>query len=106
MTWDRFGYDEPGSRTRQAWLRTWLATLAVSALMLRGLAVTGAGWLPAVVVLAGLVALGGIAMSRSARLGPRHSPAPSRRLLPGAAGVVIALAILAAAYLLLQGQST
>jgi hypothetical protein len=73
-------YDEPGTRTRQAWLRTSLTALGVALLAERGLVLAGAprwvmalGLLPAIVVL-------GVAVIRVTQLREGHSD-PARTLV-------------------------
>jgi hypothetical protein len=94
-------HDEPGSRTRLAWLRTCLAALAVGALMLRGLILAGAGWVALSSVVACVLAFIALAMARSVRLGPLHSPSPSPVLLVAAAMVIVVLAALGLVYVVL-----
>jgi hypothetical protein len=88
-------YDEPGTRTRQAWLRTCLGLLAVSLFIARGLAlghvpagVVAVALLPAVVFLA-------MAVWRSAVIRPRDS-APLPRGVPVASVLVLGALALAA----------
>lgn len=90
-------YDEPGSRTRLAWLRTGLATLAVCALILRGLILRQASWVEIGLVIASASALAAFALIRSTQLHPQKSSAPSPRLLGGTAAAVVALALLGSA---------
>jgi phosphatidylglycerophosphate synthase len=69
-------YDEIGSRTRQAWLRTGLGAAAVSLLLLRGLVIGGTqGWVMAVCLVPGVtfvtftvIRMRGIEHGRSAPL--------------------------------------
>lgn len=88
-------YDEVGSRTRQAWLRTSLALLGVTALVERGLAVAGAP--PMALVLALLPAVIGIsaAVHRSATL--RYAASGP------VGGVTVALAVAGVAGVVLVG---
>lgn len=93
---DANGYDEPGSRTRFAWLRTGLVFLAVNALALRGLFLReGPVWLYAVIALE-CAAFVGVAGLRIARLGPWASPALPRPLVFAAAGCAICCSAFAA----------
>lgn len=94
-------YDEPGSRTRLAWLRTSLATLAVCALLLRGLILGHATWIQLALVLACAATFGALAATRATQLHPRTSPAPSGALLAGSALVIVALAALGAVWIAL-----
>jgi hypothetical protein len=90
------GYDEPGSRTRFAWLRTSLVFLAVNALALRGLFLRdGPVWLYAVIGLecAAFMVVAGL---RIARLGPWASPGVPRHLVFVTSGCAIGCSIFAA----------
>jgi len=87
-------YDEPGSRTRLAWLRTWLAALAVAALMLRALIISDAGWLPLACVGACLLALAAVGLVRSRRLFPRTSPSAPWQMVIATTAIVVAMATL------------
>lgn len=91
-------HDEPGSRTRLAWLRTCLAALAVGALMLRGLVLAGASRVELGSVTACLLAFIALASARSVRLRALHSPPPSPVLLITAASVIVVLATLGLVY--------
>ena len=89
-------YDEPGSRTRQSWLRSGLGMVAVAVLIERGLAARGmplvlglAALLPAVVFVV-------MAARRSLQLGPHQSAGPDRATVVLTAVAVIALAATAA----------
>lgn len=89
-------YDEPGSRTRQAWLRSALGMVAVSILIERGLAARG---MPLVLGLAALgpaVAFVVVAVRRTLELGPHQSEGPTRPTVLFTAAVVIGLAVIAA----------
>lgn len=89
-------YDEPGSRTRQAWLRSALGMVAVSVLIERGLAVRG---MPLVLGLATLIPAAvfvAVAVRRTLLLGPHHSTGPSRQAVALTAGAVVVLAATAA----------
>lgn len=97
------GYDEPGSRTRLAWLRTWLAALGVSALLLRGFIVSDAGWVPIVALLVCLVVLAVVAVARSRRIRRRLSPPAPTLLLVAAVILVLAIAGLGTAQILWRG---
>lgn len=82
-------YDEPGTRTRQAWLRTSLTALGVTLLAERGLVLAGAprwvmalGLLPAIIVV-------GVAVARVTHLREGHSdPARTRVVVAVIAAVV------------------
>lgn len=90
-------YDEPGSRTRQAWLRTALGMVVVAVLIERGLAARG---MPVVLGLGALVpavAFIAIAARRSVALGPHDSAGLSRRGMMLTTSVVVGLAVIAAA---------
>lgn len=90
-------YDEPGSRTRQAWLRTTLGIVAVAVLIERGLAATG---MPLVLGLAALVptvVFIAIATGRSVALGPHVSAGPSRGAVLLTTAAVVGLAAIAVA---------
>jgi hypothetical protein len=85
-------YDEPGSRTRQAWLRSALGMVAVAILIERGLAARG---MPLVLGLAALVPAAAfvlVAVRRTLELGPGESTGPSRRIVLLTAITVIGLA--------------
>ena len=85
-------YDEVGSRTRQAWLRTGLGAVAVSLLLLRGLALGGAQpWVMAVCLVPG-AAFVGLTAVRMRRIQHGHSPS----LRTSTAGLVL-LAVCAVA---------
>lgn len=88
-------YDEPGSRTRWAWLRTGLVFLAVTLLVIRGLFLRGApAWVLVVAVLLAS-AFGVLAIVRAAQVGPRHSPGVSRATVVSVLGIVVAGTVLA-----------
>ena len=90
------GYDEPGSRTRFAWLRTMLVFLAVDALAVRGLLVRGGPkWLLVLIAL-GFLAFLVVSSVRVVRLGPWTSPAVPRGLVLAAASCAVAGGVLAA----------
>ena len=92
-------YDEPGSRTRFAWLRTALAFLAVSALMVRGLYVRHAPAWSLVVVVALALAMSALALTRAMRLGPRESPSAPTWLIVSFATIIAVTAMCAAVLL-------
>jgi hypothetical protein len=92
-------YDEPGSRTRWAWLRTALVFVAVTLLVVRGLYLRGIPtW-----VLALAVALAGsflaLALRRAAQVGPRESPGVGGGTVLSVLGIVVAGVVLAIASL-------
>ena len=90
------GYDEPGSRTKFAWIRTGLVLVAVNALIARGLHLRDApSWLYAIVVLEVLV-FATLAVIRFASLGPWESPGVSARLVVSTATTVVAMCLVAA----------
>lgn len=89
-------YDEPGSRTRQAWLRTALGVGAVTVLVARGLVIRG---LPDVVLLIALLPAAGfvaVAVARSRALGPHESDPVGRAGARFAVAGILALALVAA----------
>jgi hypothetical protein len=88
-------YDEPGSRTRQAWLRTALVVVAVTILIERGLAIRGMPPALGLVALVPAAALVAVAAWRSAELGPHHSAGPRTSAVALAAGAVLGLAVVA-----------
>jgi hypothetical protein len=90
-------YDEPGSRTRQAWLRSALGMVAVAVLIERGLAVRGMPLVLGLVALAPAVVFVAVAARRTAVLGPRESPGPRRSAVVLSAIAVAGLAAIAAA---------
>jgi hypothetical protein len=68
-------YDEPGSRTRQAWLRTSLGFVAVTALVVRGMVLQG---VPGIVVLVTILPAAlflVVAVARTRILAPTESEA-------------------------------
>ena len=74
-------HDDPAVRTRWAWMRTALATLAVAALIARGLIFKHADvWLTALVI-ASVLAILVLATIRSSRLS-MHLPLPLRLPFP------------------------
>ena len=91
------GYDEIGSRTRQAWLRTSLGAMAVTLLVLRGLVLADAATWIMVASLLPAIAIVGLAIRRSARLQHAESEAIGGRPAVVMAASVIALAVLAGA---------
>ena len=97
MTAPGVGYDEIGSRTRQAWLRTTLGAMAVTLLVLRGLALLdAAAW----VMLACLVPVSivvALAIRRSVRLQHGESEPMGGRMALGIVLSVAALSVLAGA---------
>ena len=90
-------YDEPGSRTRQAWLRSALGMVAVTVLVERGLAIGGMPALLGLGALAPAVAFVAMSVGRSAELGPGHSADAGRSTVVVTAVAVIALAVVGAA---------
>lgn len=91
MTSPGLGYDEIGSRTRQAWLRTSLGVVAVTLLTLRGLVVADADVLVLILAVLPATAFLSAAVIRSSRLQRGQSDAIAPRLV---AGVVTALGLL------------
>lgn len=89
-------YDEPGSRTRQAWLRSALGMVAVSILIERGLAARGMPLVLGLACLAPAVAFVGVAVRRTLALGPHQSHGPTRATVLVATVAVLALAVIAA----------
>lgn len=97
MTTPGAGYDEIGSRTRQAWLRTSLGAMAVTLLVLRGLTlleVTAWAMIACLVPAAVIVAL---AIRRSVRLQHGESEPIGRRMALGVVVSIAALSVLAGA---------
>lgn len=90
-------YDEPGSRTRQAWLRTSLGMVAVAVLIERGLAAQGMPLALGLVALAPAAAFVALATRRSFELGPHDSAGPRRSTVLMTAVAVIGLGAVAAA---------
>jgi amino acid permease len=91
------GYDEIGSRTRQAWLRTSLGAMAVTLLVLRGLALADApAWVMIACLVPGIVVVM-LAILRSVRLQHGESESMPGRMTVGLAMSVAALALLAGA---------
>ncbi len=87
-------YDEPGSRTRQAWLRSALGMVAVTVLIERGLALRGSPLVLGLAALAPAAAFVTVAVRRSLALGPQHSAGIEpghRRWSPRAAVVLLAI---------------
>jgi uncharacterized membrane protein YidH (DUF202 family) len=93
-------HDEPGSRTRHAWLRTALGMVAVTILIERGLALRGLPLVLGLVALAPATALVAVAIRRSAELGPHDSAGPSRPAIALTSVAVIGLAVAALASVL------
>jgi hypothetical protein len=91
------GYDEIGSRTRQAWLRTSLGAMAVTLLVLRGLVLAGAATWVMVACLAPAIVVVTLAVLRSVRLQHGESTAMRGRMTVGLTASVGALALLAGA---------
>lgn len=85
-------YDEPGSRTRQAWLRSALGFVAVSILIERGLAARGMPLVLGLATLVPAVAFVVVAARRTLELGPHESGGPSRLTVMLTAVAVIGLA--------------
>lgn len=91
------GYDEIGSRTRQAWLRTSLGVLAVTLLVLRGLALMDAAvWAMLACLLPAGVMLG-LAIRRSVRLQHGESEPMTARIAVSVSASVGVLVLLAGA---------
>lgn len=97
MTAPGVGYDEIGSRTRQAWLRTSLGAMAVTLLVLRGLALLDASTWVMLVCLAPAAVVVSLAIRRSVRLQHGESEPMGRRMAVGFVGSVAALSLLAGA---------
>jgi hypothetical protein len=90
-------YDEIGSRTRQSWLRTGLGAVAVSLLVLRGLALGDARpWVMAVSVLPG-AAFVALTVMRMRRLQHGKSPGLPAVTTILAFAIVCGIAVAAAA---------
>lgn len=95
-------YDEPGSRTRWAWLRTSLVFGAVTLLVMRGLLLRGTPAWVLVLAVALAAAFLLVALRRAAQVGPRESPGVGRGTVMGvlaivAAGVALAVGSLVVA---------
>jgi hypothetical protein len=93
-------YDEPGSRTRQAWLRTSLGMLVVSVLVLRGMVLQGLPWVVVLVALLPATVFLAVAVARTRSLGPTESEAlrsPAGHL---ATAATLGLALIAGAAVL------
>ncbi len=88
-------YDEVGSRTRQAWLRTSLGLVAVTLLVLRSLVVGHAGVASLLLVLVPVTAFVAVAVRRMATLAHRESVPALRAVGLAASGSVVVLAIAA-----------
>ncbi len=85
-------YDEPGTRTRQSWLRTLLVFLAVSALIAREVIVDRRP-VPLLIALTVIdVAVLILVLVRTRELGPHDSPRIRGSALIGAAIAVVAMA--------------
>lgn len=95
MTAPGVGYDEIGSRTRQAWLRTSLGAMAVTLLVLRGLALLDATAWAMVACLIPVAVVVTLAIRRSVRLQHGESEPMSRRMALGMVVSVAALSVLA-----------
>jgi len=91
------GYDEIGSRTRQAWLRTSLGAVAVTLLVLRGLVLLDAPRSSMVACLAPAVVVVALAIRRSVRLQHGESRPMGRRLAVGVVLSIAALSVVAGA---------
>lgn len=89
-------YDEPGSRTRQGWLRTGLGMVAVAVLIERGLAARGMPLILGLAALVPAVVFIAVAARRSVELGPHESDGPSRATVVLTAVAVMGLAATAA----------
>lgn len=87
-------YDEVGSRTRQAWLRTGLGSIAVTLLVERGLLIVSTpGWLRGLALVPGVVLIV-IAVARTLEIGHGESTGlPFRLGLVILAGVLMLAAI-------------
>ena len=92
-------YDEPGSRTRWAWLRTGLVFIAVTLLVMRGLFIRGAPWWVSVLAVVLVSVFGVLAVRRVAEVGPHESPAVGRRTVLAVLGIVVCGVVLAVASL-------
>jgi hypothetical protein len=97
-------YDEPGSRTRQAWLRTALGMVAVTALVERGLVVDALPAAMGILAVIPAVVLVGLAVRRSAALGPQESAGLGRVAVAVACLAVTGLSV-AAVMAVLGGSS-
>ena len=93
-------YDEPGSRTRQAWLRSALGMAAVTALVERGLALQGSSLVVALVALGPAVLFVVVSARRSVELGPHDSAGLRRAAILMTAVAVVGLSVAAAASVL------
>ncbi len=93
-------YDEPGSRTRQAWLRSGLGMVAVAVLIERGLAARGMPLALGLVALAPAAVFVALAARRSVELGPHDSAGPRRFTVLMTAVAVIGLGAVAVASVL------
>lgn len=89
-------YDEPGSRTRQAWLRTALGMVAVAVLIERGLAARGMPLVLGLGALVPAVVFIAVAAGRSVALGPHDSAGPGRGAVMLTTAAVVGLAAIAA----------
>ena len=92
-------YDEPGSRTRLAWIRTSLAMSGLCALLIRGVMLRHASVIGIGLVIACASALGTIAVLRSTALRPQQAPPLSLTLVAVTAVVVSTLAFLGLAFI-------
>lgn len=97
MTAPGVGYDEIGSRTRQAWLRTSLGAIAVTLLVLRGLVLLEAPAWAMVACLAPVAVVMALAIRRSVRLQHGESEPMGGRMALGMLVSVAALSVLAGA---------
>lgn len=87
-------YDEPGTRTSQAWMRTALTALAVALLAERGLARAGApGWVMALGLLPAVVVVG-VAVMRAIQLREGHSDAARMRVVVVVIAAVMGTAVI------------
>ncbi len=88
-------YDEVGSRTRQAWLRTSLGIVALTLLVLRSLVIGGAGLAPLLLSLVPVSVFVAVAVHRMSSLYRLESTPSSRAVGLAASGAVVALAVVA-----------
>lgn len=87
-------YDEPGTRTRQAWLRTSLTALGVALLAERGLVLAGApSWVMALGLLPVIVIVS-IAVMRVTQLRAGHSDPARTRVVFGVIAALMGTALI------------
>lgn len=89
------GYDEPGTRTRQAWLRTSLTALGVALLAERGLALAGAPRWVMVLALVPAAVILGVAVLRVTQLREGHSDPARTRVVAAVLAAILATAVIA-----------